>query len=42
MTARVERPVMILGRLDGIETGVRNLVRRRPLEVETIRVGDAP
>ena len=40
VTARVERPVMILGRLDGIETGVRNLVRRRPLEVETIRVGE--
>jgi hypothetical protein len=39
VTARVERPVMILGRLDGIETGVRNLVRRRPLEVEEIRVG---
>jgi hypothetical protein len=39
VTARVERPVMILGRLDGIETGVRNLLRRRPLEVEEIRVG---
>ena len=39
VTARVKRPVMILGRLDGIETGVRNLIRRRPLEVETIDVG---
>lgn len=34
VTARVKRPVLILGRLDGIETGIRNLIRRRPLEVE--------
>lgn len=34
ITARVKRPVLILGSLDGIETGVRNLIRRRPLEVE--------
>lgn len=40
VTARVQRPVLILGRLDGIETGVRNLVRRRPLEVEEAAVGD--
>jgi hypothetical protein len=40
VTARVQRPVLILGRLDGIETGVRNLVRRRPLEVEEIAVGE--
>jgi hypothetical protein len=39
VTARVQRPVLILGRLDGVETGVRNLIRRRPLEVEAIRVG---
>lgn len=39
VTARVQRPVLILGRLDGIETGVRNLVRRRPLEVEKVTVG---
>jgi len=39
ITARVKRPVLILGRLEGVETGVRNLVRRRPLEVETVRVG---
>ena len=31
-TARVRRPVMILGSLDGIETGVRQLVREEPLE----------
>lgn len=34
VTAWVMRPVLILGSLDGIETGIRNLVRRRPLEVE--------
>lgn len=37
-TARVRRPVLILGRLDGVETGVRQLVRRRPLEVEEVEV----
>jgi hypothetical protein len=31
-TARVRRPVMILGSLDGIETGVRQLIRDQPLE----------
>lgn len=40
VTARVRRPVMILGRLDGVETGVRNLIRRRPLEIEKVQVGD--
>lgn len=39
VTARVNRPVLILGRLDGIETGIRNLVRRRPLEVERVAIG---
>ena len=39
VTARIKRPVLILGRLDGVETGVRNLVRRRPLEVEEVHVG---
>ncbi|MGH9187682.1 MAG: hypothetical protein ACRD0U_18020 [Acidimicrobiales bacterium] len=37
-TARVRRPVLILGRLDGIETGIRQLIRRRPLEVEEVKV----
>lgn len=41
VTARVNRPVLILGSLDGIETGIRQLVRRRPLEVEELAVGDA-
>src|SRR5574337_461980 len=31
-TARVQRPVQILGRLDGIETGVRQLMRDEPLQ----------
>lgn len=31
-TARVRRPVMILGSLDGIETGIRQLIRDQPLE----------
>lgn len=35
-TARVRRPVMILGSLDGIETGIRQLIRDQPLE--TVRV----
>jgi hypothetical protein len=33
-TARVNRPVLILGSPDGVETGIRQLIRRRPLEVE--------
>lgn len=40
VTARVRRPVLILGRLDGVETGVRNLIRRRPLEIEEVVVGE--
>jgi hypothetical protein len=35
-TARVKRPVMILGSLDGIETGVRQLIRSAPLETTQI------
>ncbi len=31
-TARVQRPVQILGSLDGILTGVRQLIRTQPLE----------
>ena len=40
VTARVQRPVLILGRLDGVETGIRNLIRRVPLEVELAAVGE--
>ena len=35
-TARVKRPVLILGSLDGIETGVRQLIRNEPLA--TVRI----
>lgn len=35
-TARVRRPVQILGSLDGIETGIRQLIRDQPLE--TVRM----
>ena len=48
-TARVSRPVLILGSLDGVETGIRQLVRSRPLELEeldtpagTIRIPTLP
>lgn len=40
VTGRVRPQVLILGSLDGVETGIRQLIRRRPLEVEEIRVGD--
>ncbi|MFW6083768.1 MAG: hypothetical protein ACODAA_00975 [Gemmatimonadota bacterium] len=40
VTARVRPTVLILGSLDGVETGIRQLIRRRPLEVEEVRVGD--
>ncbi len=35
-TARVQRPVQILGSLDGIETGVRQLIRDQPLETMVV------
>jgi len=38
LTARVKRPVMILGSLDGVETGIRQLIRQRPLEVQEVQV----
>jgi hypothetical protein len=37
-TARIQRPVLILGSLDGVETGVRPLRRTRPLETTMMRV----
>ncbi len=39
-TARVKRPVLILGSLDGIETGVRQLIREQPLETQQVEVGN--
>lgn len=38
-TARITRPVQILGSLDGIETGIRQLIRQEPLETTTINIG---
>lgn len=35
-TSRVRRPVLILGRLDGMMTGIRQLRRVEPLEVEEV------
>jgi len=35
-TARVRRPVQILGSLDGIETGIRQLIREEPLKTVQI------
>jgi len=35
-TARIRRPVQILGSLDGIETGVRQLIREQPLDTTDI------
>lgn len=35
-TARVQRPVQILGSLDGIETGIRQLIRDEPLETTVV------
>ena len=41
-TARVRRPVLILGSLDGIETGVRQLLREEPLETTTVQSPAGP
>jgi hypothetical protein len=35
-TDRVQRPVLILGRLDGVLTGIRQLRRSRPLDTEEV------
>jgi len=37
-TAPVQRPVQMLGSLDGIETGVRQLIRKEPLETVVVNV----
>lgn len=42
LTARVNRPVLVLGSLDGVETGIRQLIRTRPLEVEQMEVPGGP
>jgi hypothetical protein len=35
-TDRIQRPVLILGQLDGVLTGIRQLRRTRPLETEEV------
>ncbi len=37
-TARIHPPKLILGNFQGVETGVRQLRRNRPLETEQIRI----
>ena len=37
-TARVKRPALMPGSLDGIETGVRQLIREKPLETEELEI----
>ena len=39
-TSRIKTPVLILGKLDGIDTGVRQLIRKAPLETETVMFGN--
>lgn len=39
-TSRVKRPVLILGSLDGVETGIRQLRRSQPLETTVMRIAD--
>lgn len=39
-TARVQSPVLILGNLDGIETGIRQLIREKPLDTIQIEAGE--
>lgn len=41
-TAKIKPGKIILGELGGIETGVRQLMRSRPLETETIDVDGCP
>lgn len=41
-TARVAPGRLILGSLGGIESGIRQLRRSRPLEVETVEMGGRP
>jgi len=38
-TARIHPPKLILGNFQGVETGIRQLMRSRPLETERIDIG---
>lgn len=37
VTNRIKRPVMILGSFDGVETGIRQLIRSEPLETMILK-----
>ena len=39
-TNRIKTPVLILGKLDGIDTGVRQLIRKAPLETEVVQYSE--
>jgi hypothetical protein len=41
-TARAQPGKLVLGSLGGIESGIRQLRRRRPLEIETVDIDGAP
>jgi hypothetical protein len=41
-TARAQPGRIVLGSLGGIESGIRQLRRKRPLEIETVEVDGAP
>lgn len=36
-TKKIEPPVLILGHFEGVRTGIRQLIRSKPLEITTIR-----
>ena len=38
-TARIHPPKLILGNFQGVETGIRQLKRNRPLETEIVNIG---
>jgi hypothetical protein len=37
-TARIRPPALILGKFHGVETGIRQLIRSRPLETEQVEI----
>ncbi|MDR1579197.1 MAG: nucleotidyl transferase AbiEii/AbiGii toxin family protein [Synergistaceae bacterium] len=39
-TNRIKTPVLILGKLEGVDTGIRQLIRKAPLETEILRFGE--
>lgn len=41
-TARINKPVQILGSLDGIDTGIRQLIRTAPLKTRSLETPQGP